>query len=322
MRIIFFGTTRFSAVILRALVERRPGEIIAVVTQPDRPAGRGRRLHEPEAKKLAAALGLVIHAPEDPNATPFVSILESLQADLFAVAAYGHLLRPSLLAAPAGGCVNVHASLLPRYRGAAPIHHALINGETETGITTIWMDERMDAGDIILQRTLPIGPDDNVETLEGKLAELGAEVLLETLRLIEQGRAPRIAQDESQVTYAPPLTPARAEINWSLSAERIIALVRGASPRPGAYTFHRGKRLKVLRARACENPPRQEGTPAGIVEMSPQGVVVRAGAGAVVLVEVQPEGGRAMSGAEYARGYRPERGEVLGGAQVPGGAQG
>jgi len=315
MRIVFFGTTRFSAVILRALVEHRAGEIIAVVTQPDRPAGRGRRLQESEVKQLASRLGLAVHAPEDPNAAQFVRLVESLAAELFAVAAYGHIFGPSLLAAHSSGCVNVHASLLPRYRGAAPIHHALMNGETEAGITTMWMDERMDAGDMILQRACPIAPDDNVETLEAKLAKLGAALLLETVRLIEQGAAPRIKQDESQATYAPSLTRARAEIDWSLSAERIIALVRGTNPSPGAYTFHRGKRLKVLRARAWEKPLPQEGTPAGVVETSHEGVLVQAGAGAVMLVEVQPEGGRPMSGAEYARGYKPEPGEVLGAAQ-------
>jgi methionyl-tRNA formyltransferase len=314
MRIAFFGTTRFSAVILRALIEHRAGEIIAVVTQPDRPAGRGRRLQESEVKRLAAKLGVAVHAPEDPNAAQFVWLLKSLEADLFAVAAYGHIFGPSLLAAPSRGCINVHASLLPRYRGAAPIHHALINGETETGITTMWMDERMDAGDMILQRALPIAPEDNVETLERKLAELGAAVLLETLRLIERGEAPRLKQDESQATYAPSLTRARAQIDWSLSAQRIIAMVRGTNPSPGAHTFHRRKRLKVLRARAWEKPLPQEGTPAAIVETSQAGVLVKAGAGAVLLTQVQPEGGRPMSGAEYARGYKPERGEVLGGA--------
>lgn len=313
MRIVFFGTTHFSAVILRALLGY-PGEILGVVTQPDRPAGRGRRLRESEAKALAAKRGLTVHTPEDPNSAQFVRLLEALEADLFAVAAYGHIFGPSLLAAPARGCVNVHASLLPRYRGAAPIHHALINGETETGITTIWMDQRMDAGDLILQRSLAVAPDDNVSTLEARLAGLGAQVLVETLRLIEEGRAPRIRQDQAQATYAPALSRARAEIDWSWGAERIVNLVRGTNPTPGAYTFHRGKRLKILRAATAENPGPPAGNPGQMVETCNDGLLVRAGAGAVLLLEVQPEGGRAMTGAEYARGYRPAPAETLGGA--------
>jgi len=313
MRIVLFGTTGFSAVILDALVEHA-AEILAVVTQPDRPAGRGRRLHESPIKVLAGKLGLTVHTPEDPNAAQFVRLVESLEAEAFAVAAYGHIFGPSLLAAPSRGCVNVHASLLPRYRGAAPIHHALINGETETGITTIWMDERMDAGDMILQRSLPVAPDDDVSSLEHKLAPLGAAALVETLRLIERSQAPRIKQDEAQATYAPSLSRARAQVDWRLSAERIVNLVRGTNPTPGAYTFRRGRRLKVLRARTSEKPLPQEGTPGEIVETGSGGLLVRAGVGAVVLAEVQPEGGRPMSGAEYARGYRPKPGEVLGGA--------
>jgi len=313
MRIVFFGTTPFSATILGALAAS-PHELLAVVTQPDRPAGRGLQKRESAVKGFAQEHGLIVHAPEDPNSAEFVRLVEPLGAEIFAVAAYGHIFGPSLLAAPSRGCVNVHASLLPRYRGAAPIHHALINGETETGITTIWMDERMDAGDMILQRALPIDANDNVADLERKLARLGADVLVETLELIEKGMAPRIKQDESQATYAPALGRARAEIDWNLPAARIANLVRGANPTPGAFTRHRGKRLKVLRARAVEKPGLEEGTPGQIVETSGEGLLVLAGAGAVLLTEVQPEGGRLMSGADYARGHKPGPGEVLGGA--------
>jgi len=312
MRIVFFGTTNFSAVILRALREAGH-ELIAVVTQPDRPAGRGRRMRESPVKLLAAELGLTLYAPENPNAAPFVRQVESLDAELFAVAAYGHIFGPSLLAAPSGGCVNVHASLLPRYRGAAPIHHALINGETGTGITAIWMDERMDAGDMIIQRSLPIAADDNVRSLERKLADLGAAVLVETLGLIAQGSAPRVEQDEALATYAPSVNRVRAQIDWTLGAQEICNLVRGTNPNPGAYTIDRGKRLKVLRAQPLEKTV-SEGTPGQIVETDDDGLLVRAGSGAVVLREVQPEGGRPMSGAEYARGHKPEAGAVLGSA--------
>ena len=311
MRIVFFGTTEFAAVILRA-VAASSGDLLAVVTRPDRPAGRGRRMRESPVKALARELGVATHAPEDPNSAEFVRIVESLEAELLAVAAYGHIFGASLLSAPSRGCVNVHASLLPRYRGAAPIHHALINGETETGITTMWMDERMDGGDMILQRSLPIVPEDDVGSLERKLADLGAEVLTETLCLIEQGRAPCVKQDEAQATYAPALGRARAEIDWSLSAQQVANLVRGTNPTPGAFTFRGGKRLKILRAQAVEKVLPEAGTPGEIVERGDEGLLVRSGVGVVLLLEMQPEGGRAMTGAEYARGYRPQPGEVLG----------
>lgn len=309
MRIVFFGTTHFSATILRAVLEGIGG-VLAVVTQPDRPAGRGRQMREAAVKKLALELGLPLHTPADPSSRDFVQLVRGFDADIFAVAAYGHIFGPSLLTAPTLGCVNVHASLLPKYRGAAPIHHALINGDTETGITTIWMDERMDAGYMILQRPIAIAPDDDVRSLERKLADLGAEVLVETLRLIDAGTAPRIKQDGAQATYAPAVSHTRAQIDWTMDAGRIVNLVRGTNPTPGAYTFHRGKRLNVLRA--LEKPAPEAGTAGEIVETQVDGLLVKAGTGAVLLAKIQPEGGRPMSAAEYARGHRPRQGEVLG----------
>jgi methionyl-tRNA formyltransferase len=328
MRTVFFGTRQFAAVILQALAQSAH-QVLAVVTQPDRPAGRGLRLRESPVKARARDLGLRVETPDEPNSAAFVRLAESLEPELFAVAAYGHILRPSLLAVSSIGCVNVHASLLPRYRGAAPVHHALINGDVETGITTIWMDERMDAGDMILQRALPIAPQDDAGALEDQLARLGAEVLLETLRLIEQGAAPRIKQDEAQATYAPPITRAGAQIDWRASAQQVCNLVRGANPTPGAYTFHRGRRLKVLQALAsvwpppagggppaAEIAPGAAGNPGEVVESGPTRVVVVAGVGAVALLQVKPEGGRAMTAAEYARGHQLRSGEALG--SVPG----
>ncbi len=331
MRTVFFGTRQFAAVILQALarsdatVRSTRHQVLAVVTQPDRPAGRGLRPRESPVKALARDLGLRVETPENPNSGAFVQLLESLQAAVFAVAAYGHIFGASLLAVPSIGCVNVHASLLPRYRGAAPVHHALINGDAETGITTIWMDERMDAGDMILQRALPIAPQDDAGALEEKLAALGAEVLVETLRLIEQGAAPRTRQDEAQATFAPAITRAGAQIDWGRSASQVCNLVRGTNPAPGAYTFHRGRRLKVLQAAlrpapGCSEPSRgaaekalaAAGNPGEIVESERRGVVVAAGVGAVVLLQVQPEGGRPMAAAEYARGHRLRPGEALG----------
>ncbi|HUT75833.1 MAG TPA: methionyl-tRNA formyltransferase [Armatimonadota bacterium] len=312
MRIIFFGTTDFAAVCLHALA-RAGHELPAVVTQPDRPAGRGLRLRLSPIKERAQELGLRVEAPADPNAAAFVRLLQDLKAELFSVAAYGHIFGRGLLAAPARGCVNVHASLLPRYRGAAPIHHALLNGDTETGVTIIWMDERMDAGDIILRRALPIAPEEDVGELERKLAALGAQALVEAVALIERGAAPRLAQDDGQATYAPALARARAQIDWGESALQICNLVRGANPTPGAFTFHRGKRLKVLRAQVAEKALPTAGNAGEIVETDARGVLVRAGAGAVLLLQVQPDAKRPMSGAAYVRGYRVEVGEALGG---------
>jgi methionyl-tRNA formyltransferase len=216
------------------------------------------------------------------------------------------------LAVPRLGCLNLHASLLPRYRGAAPIQHALLNGERDTGVSVMWMDAGMDAGDILLQRRLPIGDDDTAGDLFARLAELAAESLLIALDLIARGEAPRLAQDDAEATLAPMITRADAEIDWRRPAGAIRDLIRAMNPRPGAFTRHRGRVLKILSAQA-ETPSGRAGRPGAIGEVvSDKGFRVQAGEGSLLITQVQPESRAPMSASEYVRGYQVAVGDRLG----------
>jgi len=311
MRLVFYGTSQFAVPALEALVAAGH-QIPLVVTQPNRPAGRGRRLSSPPVKQAAQRLGLIVCQPPSPNDPASLERVADARPDLLVVVAYGHLLREPLLDTPRLGSINLHASLLPRYRGAAPIHHAIIAGEGETGLTTIWMTPELDAGDIILQRRLPISPHDTVGTLSERLARSGATLLVETLEQVATGTAPRIPQDESQATYAPALTRVDARINWSRPARDLQNFVRGTNPRPGAFTTHRGRLLKVWQTREAKNQPGRVGKPGEIVEIAHDGIVVQTGEGRLCLTQVQPESRRTMSGAEYLRGRQVDVGEMLG----------
>ena len=236
--------------------------------------------------------------------------LRGLHPDLIVTAAYGKIIPQEILELPPLGAVNVHPSLLPRYRGASPIASAILNGETETGVTIMYQSMELDAGDIILQRRVPIDPADTTRTLERKLAQIGAEALVEALALIADGRAPRIPQDPGQATHAGKLEKAHGRIDWTKPASALANLIRAMDPWPSAYTWHRGRLLKVWQAAAL---PGVRGAPGRVVEVRRgDGIVAGAGEGALVLLEVQPEDGRRMSADEYARGARLEPGERLG----------
>lgn len=311
MRVAFFGTPDLAVPYLRGLFASGH-EICAVVTQPDRPAGRGRKLGPPPTKRAASDLGVPILQPESCGDGTFLSALRRHQPEIGVVVAYGNLLPSPLLDCPARGCVNVHYSLLPALRGAAPVQRALLSGMAETGVTVQWMAPELDAGDIILQESVPVEPGDNQESLFARLTEAGVPLLLEALDLVAAGTAPRILQDESQVTWAPELTKAECRIDWSRSADEIRNLVAACSPRPGAYAFRGGRRVKVLAARAASESGGHGGEVGTFVELDKDGCpVVAAGTGAVVLVTVQPEGRRWMSGDAYARGARLSPGESL-----------
>ncbi|HID07250.1 MAG TPA: methionyl-tRNA formyltransferase, partial [Armatimonadetes bacterium] len=240
LRIVFMGTPDFSVPSLEA-IHRAGYDIAMVVTAPDRFAGRGRKLRPPPIKSKAQALGIPIMQPEDVNAPDALTALRRCAPDVVVVVSYGQILKSDCLAIPVHGCINLHPSLLPKYRGAAPIQYALLNGERVTGVTTIFMNERMDAGDIILQREVPIHEDDTAKTLAQRLAIEGAQLLVETLALIADGRAPRIPQDESQATYAPRISKDMARIDWRQSVVRIMNQVRAFNPQPGAYTTWHGR---------------------------------------------------------------------------------
>ncbi len=301
VRVVFMGTPDFAVPCLDRLVADGH-DVVAVVTQPDRPKGRGQKLAASPVKATAAAYGLPVLQPERIRTAEFLATVAALRPEVIVVVAFGQFLPNEMLALPPLGCVNVHASLLPRYRGAAPIHWAVMNGETVTGVTTMLMDTGMDTGNMILKAAIPIGPDETTGEVHDRLRELGAAVLSETLALLAAGTAPRTPQDDAAATYAPLLTRAVERIDWRRPATAIHNLVRGLNPWPGAYCLHDGKVLKVWRsepvttAEVCGQPGR-------VIAAGDAGAVVAAGAGAVRLTEVQPENRRRMSMGEYVRGY-------------------
>jgi methionyl-tRNA formyltransferase len=235
------------------------------------------------------------------RASSFLETARALQPDVLVLAAFGQIIPAALLELPPYGPVNVHGSLLPAYRGAAPIQYALLNGETETGVTTMWMDATLDTGDILLQRVVPIETEDTTGVLTPKMAQAGAELLLETLALLERGQCPRTPQESDKATYAPPLAPEDSRISWEESAERIRNRVRAFSPRPGVYVSLKGRRIKVWQARAVEGSGAEPGV---VVRVSKEGVDTGTGDGLLRLIEVQPESGRRMAAADWARGAR------------------
>ncbi len=305
LRIVFFGTAEFAVPSLEALIAAGH-EILAVVTQPDKPQGRGRQLLSSPVKTAALKHGLQTMQPKRVRSESFISKMRELNPDALALAAFGQIIPQALLDISALGAINVHGSLLPKYRGAAPIQRALMAGEKFTGVTTMRMDATLDTGDILLSASLPIEINDTTGTLIEKLSSLGAGLLVETLDGLSNGTLPRIPQDHAQSTLAPALTPEDALIRWEESAERICNRVRGLVPRLSGVTQIEGKRLKVWAAEAVRIPE-QTALPGIVIAIQkrPAGVLVAAGQGGVVLLtEVQPESGKRMSAADWARGVR------------------
>ena len=284
MCILFIGTAELACPCLEAVHRLAGHELIGVITQPDKPKGRSLQLSPPPVKATAGKLGLPVSQPVKIRET--VEAIRARQPDLIVVVAYGQILPKALLEIPARGCINVHTSLLPRWRGASPIQSAILAGDSETGVTTMFMDEQLDHGDIILQRREPIRPDDTGATLHDRLATLGAELLAETLTLSDW---PRRQQDETQVTHARKFAKADGRIDWMKSAIEIDRQVRAFNPWPGAFTDRDGILLKIWRVELVS--PTTTG-----------GDIVNTGAGALRLLEVQPAGGKRMSFAAYARG--------------------
>jgi methionyl-tRNA formyltransferase len=286
-------------------------EVALVVTQPDRAAGRGRALRAPAVKVAALAHGLAVAQPEALAHPDALAAVAAARPDAVVVVAFGQFVPRAVRELPPLGCLNVHASLLPRYRGAAPIARALMAGESETGVSIMRVDARMDAGPVLLQRRCPIGPEDTAGTLTERLAGLGADALAEGLGLLAEGPVVWIPQDEAQATHAPKIRDEDCRLALAGSAAAIVNRVRGLTPAPGAYVALPDRtRLKVLRAAA-----RGAAAPAGrVVEVAGDGLAVGTGEAAVALLEVQPEGKRRMSGAEFARGQRLQPGDVLAGS--------
>ncbi|MGQ9734951.1 MAG: methionyl-tRNA formyltransferase, partial [Candidatus Bipolaricaulia bacterium] len=291
MRLIFIGSGEIGVPTLRGLAQAH--EVRAVFTRPDRPAGRGQKPQPTPIKGVALELGLPLYQPGSINSPESLELIRGIGPEFIIVAAYGEILSKELLAIPKRGAINLHASLLPKYRGAAPIQWAIIRGERETGITTFLMDEGMDTGEILLQRAIPIEEDDTAGSLYDKLAQLGAEVMLATLEGLERGTLKPRPQDHSQATYAPKIKKELGKLDWTKPSRELFNLIRGLNPDPGAFTFSRGLRLKVHRSRVLSGE--FPGSPGEVVDVK-AGLIVKAGEGALDLLEVQPEGKRRMSG--------------------------
>ncbi|HYB96659.1 MAG TPA: methionyl-tRNA formyltransferase [Vicinamibacterales bacterium] len=295
LRVVFFGTPGFAVPTLEHLV-RSPHTVVGVVTQPDRPRGRGQQVAEGPVKALAASLRLPVVQPERLARDQFESTLQEMNADIGVVAAYGKILPDWLLATPRLGLINVHASLLPKYRGASPIHRAVIAGDRETGVTIMRVVKALDAGPMLAAATVPIGPDDTTTLVESLLAARGAELLIETLTAIESGTAKETPQDESQVSYAPKLTKADGVVEWTRPANDIHNLIRGLWPWPHAYSFLDGQRYILHRSRLSPRSA-DHALPGSIILASAiEGLHVACGGGtAIELVDVQLEGKRVIN---------------------------
>ena len=307
--LIFMGTPGFAVPSLRALLDAE-AQILLVITQPDRPKGRGRRVAAPPVKQLALERGLPVYQPKKVKSAEAVERIKALGPSCLVVVAYGQLLSAEILEIPPLGAVNVHASLLPKYRGPAPIHWALIQGETETGVTTMFMDVGMDTGDILLQRKVVIQPEETAGSLHDRLAEEGARVLVETLDLLKRGSLEPRVQDSSQATSAPMLAKEDGRVDWHEDAKRICCRIRGLDPWPGSFTFWHGKRLKLFGCRALSISTQAE--PGTVIAAAVDGLKVAAGEGAVLIETVQLEGGRPLAVPDFLKGHHVQVEDKLG----------
>lgn len=323
MRIVFMGTPHFAVPCLEALLAAGH-EIAGVVTQPDRPKGRGHKFTPPPVKVLALEKGLPVYQPERIKHPDFVATLKELAPDIVVVVAFGQLLSKEILTLPKYGCVNVHASLLPKYRGAAPIHWAVINGEEETGVTIMYMDEGLDTGDMILWESVTIENRDTTGVVHDKLSALGARLLQEAVAQIAAGTVSRLPQDHDRSTYAPLLTKETELIPWGKSAIEVKNLIRGLNPWPGAYTYFHEQVLKIWSAEQWEegasfgsdggtglsSPGDSSGLVTAILPKS--GFVVQTGTGRLLITEVQLQGSRRMAAADFIHGRGLTPGIILG----------
>ena len=297
--LIFMGTPDFAVPALRALADSRH-RIAAVVTQPDRPKGRGRKLTPPPVKTLALDLGYPVVQPQNYDDPDFMAAVQEHRPDWFIVIAFGNILKKRHLALPRRGALNVHASLLPHHRGAAPIQWAIINGDAETGVTTMLMDEGLDSGDMLLTSRTAIEPRDTAASLHDRLAVMGAELLLKTLDALATDQIKPEPQDHAAATYAPQLTKSDGRIPWSQTNRRIDALIRGVTPWPGAHTLYRGQRMKIFRVCPANRP--QPAEPGTVLTGFQDELRIATGDGALRIVEIQEPGGRRMAVADFLKG--------------------
>ena len=310
MRIVFMGTPEFAVPSLEALVNAGY-EVVGVVTQPDRPVGRSKKLTPPPVKVCAQQHGIPVLQFERIRRKEGREALEALQPDLFVTAAFGQILSERVLAIPRLGTINVHASLLPQYRGSAPINWCLVMGEKRTGVTTMMTDVGIDTGDMLLRDEIEIGPGENAEELAGRLAEVGARTLLRTLEALKDGTLVRTPQDPEKASYQPMLDRSMGEMDWSRTAQQLHDQARGFYPWPGAYTQMGEGVLKVWKTRVS---PRTSQAPAGTIvcASAKEGLFVACGEGVLEIVEMQAPGSKRMNARDYLRGKPMQEGTVLG----------
>ena len=310
MKILFMGTPDFALFSLKALVERTSHEICGVITQPDKPKGRGYALMPPPVKVYALEKNIPVYQPETLKGEEFASLLKELSPDLIAVAAYGKILPKNVIDFPKYGCINVHGSLLPEYRGAAPMQRAIIDGKKVTGITIMYMAEGLDTGDMLLKRELPIKDSDNFENIHDGLGALGADTLIDVIEMLENGSAVRVPQDDSLSTYAKKITKEDCLIDFSADARTVHNLIRGLSPVPLSLTHTpNGKLLKVIEAKISDEERVHDEV--GKVLSLDEGIEVSCAKGSVVLLRVLPEGKARMSASDFIRGRNISIGDIL-----------
>lgn len=310
MRIVFMGTPEFAVPCLRELIAHKH-EIAAVVTQPDRAKGRGNKLAVSPVKVLANEAGIPVYQPEKIKTGEFIQVLRGLAPEVIIVVAFGQILSQEILDIPPQGCINLHASLLPKYRGAAPINWCIINGDKATGVTAMYMDIGLDTGDIILKKEIEIGENENAGELHDRLSELGASALSETMELLISGKIERIPQNNEEATYAPIMTKVLGRIDWSKDASDIRNLIRGTYPWPGAFSSYNGKIFKVLSSQALNHNMNNDNYGC-ISRVNKDSIIVSCGSGSLKILELQFENEKRMSAEAYLRGHEMAKGVRLG----------
>lgn len=301
------GTPEFAVPTLDRLVKEH--EVLAVVTQPDKPKGRGKKMVFPPVKEKALEYGIEVYQPPKVKTPEFVKVLKSYNPDVIVVVAFGQILSEEILNIPKYGCINLHGSILPKYRGAAPIQWSIINGEKYGGVTTMYMAKGLDSGDMILKAEEKITDSDTYGTLYDRLSGIGAELLIATLEQLENGSAVRVQQDEAEATLAPMITREMEHIDWNRPAKDIVNLIKGLNPQPTAHTVYGEEKLKIWFAETADGS--YEGQPGEIVDVRKKDFVVKAADGAVAVKEVQAQGGKRMTADAYMRGHSIEKGMLL-----------
>ncbi|HBM46626.1 MAG TPA: methionyl-tRNA formyltransferase [Lachnoclostridium sp.] len=309
MRIVFMGTPDFSVPTLEALVASEH-EVVGVVTQPDKPKGRGKEIHMSPVKECALQHNIPVYQPVRARDEAFVDEMRALNPDVMVVIAFGQILPKSLLELPKYGCVNIHASLLPKYRGAAPIQWAVINGDEETGITTMMMDVEMDTGDMLEKTVVKLDPEETGGSLFDRLSLLGGDLILSTLSKLEKGEITPVPQDHEKATYVKKISKSMGDIDWTMDAVSIERLVRGLNPWPSAFTRWNGKMLKIWEAKVLPDPDVK--LPCGsVISASDEGLKIQTGAGVLCVTSLQLEGKKRMDTAAFLRGYQVAAGSMM-----------